>query len=67
MCIKVAIPYADLDGEAPETTTLVTDILDTRAVAIFWFATSLVEEIGKTDSTSMKQLSSITPFQVRTR
>ncbi|KAH8683271.1 armadillo-type protein [Tricladium varicosporioides] len=55
MCIKVAIPYVDLDREAPETMTLVTDILDTRAVAIFWFATSLVEEIGKTDSTSMKQ------------
>jgi len=28
-----------------------------KAVALFWFAATLVEEVGKTDSSSMKQLS----------
>ncbi|KAF4629911.1 hypothetical protein G7Y89_g8231 [Cudoniella acicularis] len=35
ICIKVAIPYDALE-EAPDTVILVSDILDTRAIAVFW-------------------------------
>ncbi|KAG9232755.1 armadillo-type protein [Amylocarpus encephaloides] len=54
VCVKAAMPYDSL-GEAPDTQTLIQDIPDNNAVAIFWFATTLVEEVGKTDSNSMKQ------------
>lgn len=51
-----ALPYSALD-EAPEIAVLVQGLSDSKAVAIFWFAAILVEEVGKTDSSSMKQLS----------
>lgn len=49
-----ALPYSALD-EAPEIAVLVQGLSDSKAVAIFWFAAILVEEVGKTDSSSMKQ------------
>jgi len=56
LCRNEALPYEALE-EAPETATLVQNISNAKSVALFWFATSLVEEVGKTDSNSMKQLS----------
>lgn len=56
LCIKEAIPY-DALPDGIDTQTLVGSIPDATAMAIFWFASSLVEEVGKTDSNSMKQLS----------
>ncbi|XMA12621.1 hypothetical protein WAI453_005412 [Rhynchosporium graminicola] len=56
-----ALPYAAL-GSSQDTQALVDAISTTKAensmskaVALFWFAASLVEEVGKTDSNSMKQ------------
>jgi len=43
--------------EAPETSQLIENISDEEATVVLWFASSLVEEVGKTDSSSMKQLS----------
>jgi hypothetical protein len=40
----------------------VQNISEDQAVAIFWFAATLVEEVGKTDSNSMKQLSLLVWF-----
>ncbi|CAG8971937.1 hypothetical protein HYALB_00003272 [Hymenoscyphus albidus] len=57
VCMKTAVPYESL-SEAPDTEALVREIPDSKAIAIFWFASTLVEEVGKTDSNSMKQLSS---------
>lgn len=54
LCINQPVSYSILQ-EAPETTVLVREISNERAIALFWFATSLVEEVGKTDSNSMKQ------------
>lgn len=49
--------------EAAETSQLIENISDEKATIILWFASSLVEEVGKTDSSSMKQLSlSHTPW-----
>lgn len=49
-----AIPYDAIDG-APDTADLVEGLSDANLLAIFWFSTALVEEVGKTDSASMKQ------------
>jgi hypothetical protein len=54
LCINEVVPLSALD-EAPETTVLVQNISNEKAVALLWFATSLVEEVGKSDSNSMKQ------------
>ncbi|RDL35074.1 ARM repeat-containing protein [Venustampulla echinocandica] len=54
LCIKEAIPYEALP-DTLDTQALVSDIPNATAMAIFWFASSLVEEVGKTDSNSMKQ------------
>jgi hypothetical protein len=51
-----AVPYSALD-EAPDVAVLLQTLSNPKAVAIFWFAATLVEEVGKTDSNSMKQLS----------
>jgi hypothetical protein len=51
-----AVPYQGLDDDL-ETATMVQNISNEKAVAILWFAAALVEEVGKTDSNSMKQLS----------
>jgi hypothetical protein len=54
LCNNEARPYTSLD-EAPETEILRHSLSDAKAVAVFWVATTLVEEVGKTDSNSMKQ------------
>jgi hypothetical protein len=41
----------------PETSQLIENITDEKATIVLWFASNLVEEVGKTDSSSMKQLS----------
>ena len=51
-----AIPYQSL-VEAPDTPILIENISHDKAIVVFWFAATLVDEVGKTDSTSMKQLS----------
>jgi hypothetical protein len=61
ICTSQAHPYSSLE-EAPDTTILVQNISEDQAVAIFWFAATLVEEVGKTDSNSMKQLSLLVLF-----
>jgi hypothetical protein len=53
-CLGQAFSYKDL-GDAPETAILAQNISNGKAVALLWFATTLVEEVGKTDSNSMKQ------------
>jgi hypothetical protein len=52
--MRSAIPY-DALHEAPDMQTMIRELPDQKAVAIFWFASTLVEEVGKTDSNSMKQ------------
>lgn len=54
MCTNEALPYDQLSA-APETSVLVQNISNERAVAVFWFASTLVDEIGKMDSNNMKQ------------
>jgi hypothetical protein len=61
ICTNQAHPYSSLE-EAPDTSILVQNISEDQAVAIFWFAATLVEEVGKTDSNSMKQLSLLVWF-----
>jgi hypothetical protein len=62
LCTNEALPYNSLD-DAPDTATLIQNLSDAKAVAIFWIATTLVEEVGKTDSNSMKQLSPPPPLK----
>lgn len=54
LCTNEARPYSSLD-DAPETEILRHNLSDAKAVAVFWVAATLVEEVGKTDSNSMKQ------------
>lgn len=54
LCVGRVIPSETLEN-APEVSQLVQNITDERATIVFWFASNLVEEVGKTDSTSMKQ------------
>lgn len=56
LCMGRVTPYDAID-EAPEEQQLVQNLTDKKATVVFWFASNLVEEVGKTDSTSMKQLS----------
>lgn len=56
LCLGRAVPYDGLEA-APETSQLIQNITDEKATIILWFASNLVEEVGKTDSNSMKQLS----------
>lgn len=51
-----AMPYQSL-AEAPDTPILIENLPHDKAIVIFWFAATLVDEVGKTDSNSMKQLS----------
>ena len=48
------VPYEALD-DAPATAVMIQSLSNEKAIAIIWFATTLVEEVGKTDSNSMKQ------------
>jgi hypothetical protein len=56
ICIGQVAPYDTLE-KSPETHQLIQNITAEKATVILWFASNLVEEVGKTDSTSMKQLS----------
>lgn len=56
LCASESLPYSAVDN-APETPVLVQNLSDNKAIAIFWVAETLVEEVGKMDSNSMKQLS----------
>jgi hypothetical protein len=51
-----AVPYESL-AEAPDTSVIIESLSHGHAVLIFWFAATLVDEVGKTDSSAMKQLS----------
>ena len=55
-CKNEAVPYESL-GEAADTPLLIENLEHDKATVVFWFAAALVEEVGKTDSSSMKQLS----------
>jgi hypothetical protein len=64
LCLGQVLPYGTLE-ESPETTLLIENITSEKATVVLWFASSLVEEVGKTDSSSMKQLSLIrTPISI---
>ena len=54
-------PYGVLDG-APDTSVLVRSISSEKAIIVFWFISTLVEDVGKMDSTSMKQWVLAIPF-----
>ncbi|PBP17057.1 importin [Diplocarpon rosae] len=61
LCANEPLPYSTLEG-TQETAVLVDTISKTesspsvsKSVALFWFAATLVEEVGRTDSSSMKQ------------
>lgn len=54
--VNQAVPYSSM-AEAPDTPLLIGNLSNEKAIVIFWFAAALVEEIGKTDSSSMKQFS----------
>jgi hypothetical protein len=54
LCIGQPVSYEAFD-DAPDNTIMMQSLSNEKAVAIIWFATTLVEEVGKTDSNSMKQ------------
>ncbi|KAG4442578.1 hypothetical protein IFR05_001908 [Cadophora sp. M221] len=61
LCTNEALPYVALEN-SQDTASMVENISGSKtsnsvpkAVALFWFAATLVEEVGKTDSNSMKQ------------
>ncbi len=55
-CANEAVPYAAMSS-APETNDLIQNLSDVKAIPILWFAATLVDEVNKTDSNSVKQLS----------
>ena len=63
LCTNEAVPYSAVEN-SQETKAMVENLANSQAhgpvpktVALFWFAATLVEEVGKTDSNSMKQFS----------
>ena len=54
LSVKEALPYQTIDA-APEVAHILERISDDQVVAMFWFAASLVDEVGKTDSNSLQQ------------
>lgn len=60
LCKSQAMPYQSL-SEAPDTPILIESLANDKAIIMFWFAATLVDEVGKTDSSSMKQLSEFYP------
>ncbi|RAL67764.1 hypothetical protein DID88_008494 [Monilinia fructigena] len=54
LCLGEAVPYHKLE-DAPAMTVLAQNLPDDKNLAILWFSATLVEEVGKTDSNSMKQ------------
>ena len=55
LCIRKAVPYDDALPGSPDTAVIVAELSNEKAIPILWFASSLVEEVGKTDSSLMKQ------------
>ncbi|KAH8598068.1 armadillo-type protein [Bisporella sp. PMI_857] len=53
LCLNQAVPYSNLT-DAPETALLVQNISNEKAIIVFWFISTLVEDVGKMDSSSMK-------------
>jgi hypothetical protein len=51
-----AVSYESM-AQAADTPVLIEHLDHNKAVVVCWFAATLVEEVGKTDSSSMKQLS----------
>lgn len=49
-----AVSY-DVFVQSAEKKSLIQNLPSEKALAVLWFATVLVEEVGKTDSQSMKQ------------
>ncbi|APA08045.1 hypothetical protein sscle_03g028150 [Sclerotinia sclerotiorum 1980 UF-70] len=54
LCLGEAVPYHKLE-DAPSMEILAQSLSDDKNMAILWFSATLVEEVGKTDSNSMKQ------------
>ncbi|QSZ30779.1 hypothetical protein DSL72_000337 [Monilinia vaccinii-corymbosi] len=54
LCLGEAVPYHKLE-DAPTMAVLAQNLPDDKTLAILWFSATLVEEVGKTDSNSMKQ------------
>lgn len=54
LCLGRATTYSDI-GDAPDSTVLIQRLSSDKAVIIFWFISTLVEDVGKMDSNSMKQ------------
>ncbi|EPQ62290.1 BgtA-21035 [Blumeria graminis f. sp. tritici] len=52
-CRDEALPYTSL-REAPDSIILVQNVSDKKARAVLWFASTLVEDVSKTDSNSMR-------------
>jgi len=52
-----ATPYAAVEDVALDTSAVLQNMPSHKLVAILWFSGGLVEEVGKMDSNSMKQLS----------
>ena len=50
-----AFSYRSL-AAAPDTPILIETLSHDKAIILFWFAATLVEEVGKTDSSAIKQL-----------
>ncbi|KAJ8064622.1 hypothetical protein OCU04_006949 [Sclerotinia nivalis] len=53
LCLGEAVPYHKLE-DAPTMEVLAQSLSDDKNMAILWFSATLVEEVGKTDSNSMK-------------
>lgn len=54
LCLGEEVPYQKLE-DAPPMAVLAQNLSDGKCLAILWFSATLVEEVGKTDSNSMKQ------------
>lgn len=62
LCANEALPYSASEN-AQDPSAMVKSLSQSgtsdaipKSVVLFWFAATLVEEVGKTDSNSMKQL-----------
>ncbi|KAI1001741.1 hypothetical protein K3495_g6463 [Podosphaera aphanis] len=53
LCLDKALPYSSVDGSS-DTNLLVQNISDRKSQVIFWFSSTLVEDVSKMDSNSMK-------------
>ena len=56
-----ALEYSTVVDEVPEASVMLQDMPSHQLVAILWFSSGLVEEVGKMDSNSMKQFERTNP------